>query len=111
MTPDKGDAYPDLGAYKGVQFKVKTMANGDIRQIGDTFMRYGYALNQVWNVKESGLCPMSHFCYWKAEDIWVDDRQSSNNAVQSLITNMFLRGVTIWKNPEEVGRVDIHDNK
>ena len=111
MTPDKGDAYPDLGAYKGVQFKVKTMANGDIRQIGDTFLRYGYALNQVWDVEESGLCPMSHFCYWKAEDIWVDDRQSSNNAVQSLITNMFLRGVTIWKNPEEVGRVDIHDNK
>lgn len=111
MTPDKGDAYPDLGAYKGVQFKVKTMANGDIRQIGDTFLRYGYALNQVWDVEESGLCPMSHFCYWKAEDIWVDDRQSSNNAVQSLITNMFLRGVTIWKNPEEVGRIDIHDNK
>lgn len=111
LTPDKGNAYAYLGMYNGVQFKVRTMPDGDIRQIGDTFLRYGYALNQMWNVAESGLCPMSHFCYWKAEDIWVDDRQSSNNAVQGLIINMFLRGVTVWKNPDEIGRIDIHDNK
>lgn len=111
LTPDKGNAYAYLGMYNGVQFKVRTMPDGDIRQIGDTFLRYGYALNQMWDVAESGLCPMSHFCYWKAEDIWVDDRQSSNNAVQGLIINMFLRGVTVWKNPDEIGRIDIHDNK
>lgn len=111
ITPDRGDAYADLGMYKGVQFKIKTMADGDMHQIGDTFMRYGYALNQMWNVDESGLCPMSHFCYWKAEDIWVDDRLSSNNSVQGLIVNMFRRGVTIWKNPDEVGRVSIYANK
>ncbi len=111
LTPDKGNAYAYLGMYNGVQFKVRTMPDGDIRQIGDTFLRYGYALNQMWDVAESGLCPMSHFCYWKAEDIWVDDRQSSNNAVQGLIINMFLRGVTVWKNPDEIGRIDIHVNK
>lgn len=111
LTPDKGNAYSYLGMYNGVQFKVRTMPDGDIRQIGDTFLRYGYALNQMWDVAESGLCPMSHFCYWKAEDIWVDDRQSSNNAVQGLIINMFLRGVTVWKNPDEIGRIDIHANK
>jgi len=111
LTPDKGNAYAYLGMYNGVQFKVRTMPDGDIRQIGDTFLRYGYALNQMWNVAESGLCPMSHFCYWKAEDIWVDDRQSSNNSVQGLIINMFLRGVTVWKNPDEIGRIDIHVNK
>lgn len=111
LTPDKGNAYAYLGMYNGVQFKVRTMPDGDIRQIGDTFLRYGYALNQMWDVAESGLCPMSHFCYWKAEDIWVDDRQSSNNSVQGLIINMFLRGVTVWKNPDEIGRIDIHANK
>lgn len=111
VTPEKGNAIPDLAMTRGVQFKVKTIADGDMRQIGDTFLRYGYALNQQWNVKESGLCPMSHFCYWKAEDIWVDDRMSSNNYVQDIIVSMFMRGVTIWKNPDEVGKVDIHANK
>ena len=111
LTQDRGDAYPDLGMYKGVQFKIKTMPDGDMRQIGDTFMRYGYALNQMWDINTSGLCPMPHFCYWKAEDIWVDDRLSSNNSVQEIIVNIFKRGVTIWNNPDEVGRVSIYANK
>ena len=111
ITPENGNYLSSYAGTNGVQFKVKTMPNGDIRQIGDTFMRYGYALNQVWDVSESGLCPMPHFCYWKAGDIWVDDRGSSNNMVQETMINIFLRGVTIWKNPNEIGKVAIYDNK
>ena len=111
LTPEMGDMTPDVTMRKGVQIRIKTLPNGDIRQIGDIFMRYGYALNQIWNVNESGLCPMNHFCYWKAEDIWVDDRKSSNNRVQQIIINMFMKGVTIWKNPDEIGRISIYENK
>lgn len=111
VTPSDGNYLPYYEGNNGVQFKIKTMANGDVRQIGDTFMRYGYALNQVWNIDESGLCPMSHFCYWKAGDIWVDDRESSNNLVQETMINIFMRGVTVWKNPDEIGKVSIYDNK
>lgn len=111
ITPENGNYLSSYMGNNGVQFKIKTMPNGDIRQIGDTFMRYGYALNQVWNIDESGLCPMSHFCYWKAGDIWVDDRDSSNNMVQETMINIFLRGVTVWKNPDEIGKVSIYANK
>lgn len=111
VTPSDGNYLPYYEGNNGVQFKIKTMANGDVRQIGDTFMRYGYALNQVWNIDESGLCPMSHFCYWKASDIWVDDRKSSNNLVQETMVNIFMRGVTVWKKPNEIGKVSIYDNK
>ena len=111
LTPESGNYQPWYQGNNGVQFKVKTMPNGDVRQIGDTFMRYGYALNQVWNVEESGLCPMPHFCYWKADDIWVDDRASSNNKVQEAMIQIFTRGVTIWKHPDEIGKVNIYDNK
>ena len=86
------------------------MPNAEVRQVGDWFARYGYALEQSWDVNESGLCPMKHFCYWKCRDIWIDDRKSSNNAAIVLMSTMFVRGVTIWKNPEEVGRVSIYDN-
>lgn len=111
ITPESGNYLPHYAGNNGVQLKVKTMPNGDIRQVGDTFLRYGYALNQVWNVEESGLCPMPHFCYWRAADIWVDDRASSNNVVQEIMTAIFTKGVTVWKNPTEIGKVSIYDNK
>ena len=105
-----GKPTPDYMENRGVQIKVKTQSDSAIRQTGDTFARYGYALNQVWDVKESGLKLMRHFTYWKASDIWVDDRQSSNNIVQAFITKMFLQGVTVWNNPNEIGRVSIYAN-
>ena len=111
VTPENGNYLSYYAGNNGVQFKIKTMSNGDIRQIGDTFMRYGYALNQIWDIEKSGLCPMPHFCYWKAGDIWVDDRKSSNNLVQETMINIFMRGVTVWNNPDEIGKVSIYDNK
>lgn len=111
VTPENGNYLSHYVGNNGVQFKVKTMPNGDVRQVGDTFMRYGYALNQVWNIDESGLCPMPHFCYWKAGDIWVDDRASSNNLIQETMISIFMKGVTIWNNPDEIGKVSIYANK
>lgn len=105
-----GNAGPDYMRNRGIQLKVKTQSDSAIRQTGDTFARYGYMLNQIWNVRESGLTLMQHFTYWKASDIWVDDRQSSNNTVQNFITRIFLNGVTVWSNPNEIGRVNIYDN-
>lgn len=105
-----GNPTADYMCTRGVQIKVRTMPNAEVRQVGDWFARYGYALEQSWDVNESGLCPMKHFCYWKCRDIWIDDRKSSNNAAIVLMSTMFERGVTIWKNPEEVGRVSIYDN-
>lgn len=105
-----GNPTADYMRTRGVQIKVRTMPNAEVRQVGDWFARYGYALEQVWDVNESGLCPMEHFCYWKCRDIWIDDMKSSNNAAITLMSAMFERGVTVWKNPEEVGRVSIYDN-
>jgi hypothetical protein len=105
-----GDPTSDYMRTSGVQIKVRTMPDAEVRQVGDWFARYGYALEQVWDISESGLCPMNHFCYWKCRDAWVDDRKSSNNAVQQLFVTMLNRGVTVWKNPDEVGRVSIYDN-
>jgi hypothetical protein len=105
-----GDPTADYMRTRGVQVKVRTMQNAEVRQVGDWFARFGYALNQVWDVAESGLCPMRHFCYWKAHDVWVDDRSASNADAQSLVKTILTRGVTVWHNPDEIGRVSIYDN-
>lgn len=110
LCKSSGNPAPDYMETRGIQLKVRTQSDSAIRQAGDMFARYGYALNQNWDVKSSGLKLMRHFTYWKCDDIWVDDRQSSNNVVQSFITKMFLNGVTVWNNPNEIGRVSIYDN-
>lgn len=111
LTKSDGNYLPYYMGNNGVQMKIKTMPNGDVRQIGDMFLRYGYALNQMWDIEKSGLCPMPHFCFWRASDIWVDDRKSSNNSIQDIIINIFKAGVTVWRNPDEIGKVSIYDNE
>lgn len=110
LTKSDGNYLPYYMGNNGVQMRIKTMPNGDVRQIGDMFLRYGYALNQMWDIEKSGLCPMPHFCFWRASDIWVDDRKSSNNSIQDIIINIFKSGVTVWKNPNEIGKVSIYAN-
>lgn len=105
-----GNFAPDYHMTTGIQVKVKTMPNAEVRQIGDWFARFGYALEQVWDLNDSGLCPMKHFCYWKCRDAWVDDLKASNNTAVDMITSILIRGVTVWKNPDEVGRVSVYDN-
>ena len=107
-TSGKPDA--DYFRTRGVQVKVRTESESAIAQAADHFARYGYALNRMWNVSDSGFCPMRKFCYWKASDIWVDDRLSSTGDASKAIQRMFLEGVTLWKNPEEIGRVSVYDN-
>lgn len=105
-----GSMAPDYYETRGIQMKIRTESDGAIRQAGDMFARYGYALNQVWNVAASGLTLMEHFTYWKCSDIWVDDRQSSNNAVNRAIESMFINGVTVWSDPDDIGRVSVYAN-
>lgn len=104
------DPDADYMRTRGIQIKVKTQSDSAIRQAGDFFVRYGYAYNQIWDAHSSGLKLMNHFTYWKAEEIWVDDMQSSNNSVQDFIQKMFLNGVTVWNSPTEIGRVDVYTN-
>ena len=110
VCPYGGNPQPDYMRTRGVQIKVKTQSDSAIRQTGDAFARFGYALNQVWNVMESGLLLMRNFTYWKAAEIWIDPRGASNNAVANVIHNIFLNGVTVWSDPTKIGKTNVYDN-
>ena len=106
-----GAPMADYFMTRGVQVKVRTESDSAIAQAGDHFARYGYAFERMWDVAESGLCPMPKFCYWKASDVWVDDRLTSTSDASRAIRRMFLDGVTLWRNPDEIGRVSVYDNR
>jgi hypothetical protein len=105
-----GEFAPDYNESKGIQVRVRTQSESAIAQAGDTFARYGYALNQAWNVEESGLKLMRNFTFWKADDIWIDDIGASNNKVIRDLTNIFSSGVTVWNDADKIGKVSVYDN-
>lgn len=107
---NNGDPTLDAFERRGLQVKIRTQSNGNIAQAGDLMLRYGYALNQVWNVSQSGLTLMKYFTYWKADDIWINEGEGVNQSAQSDIQQAFNKGVTVWSNPNLIGKVSIYDN-
>jgi hypothetical protein len=104
-----GDPTLDARQRRGVSMRVKTQRKSDIAQTAAQFARYGYNLNQIWDMR-SGLNLMKHFTYWKAADAWVNDDKGTPNAVQLSIQAILLQGVTVWNDPDIIGRVGIYDN-
>ena len=74
------------------------------------FARYGYALEQSWDVHSTGFKLMKNFTYWKAQDVWVDVRGSGRSDVADAISAILRNGTTVWSNPEMIGKVSIYDN-
>ena len=110
LTSYNGSATADYMQTRGVQIKIRTMNESELNQTGDFFARYGYSLNQNWDIENTGFNLMRNFTYWKATDVWIDDRRSANNTIQLSIVKILIDGVTVWSNPEKIGKVSIYDN-
>ncbi len=108
LCDDSGNYAPDFNQTRGLQLKVRTQSRNAIACAGDEFTRYGYQLNQIWQV--DGLCLMNHFTYWKAKDCWVFDKCETSDLAQGVISDIFTKGVTVWSDPNEIGRVNPYDN-
>lgn len=108
LTPASGDAGADFFATRGIQVKARRQSRHAIAAAASAFARYGYALNMYWEPET--LTPMKHFSYWKCSDAWVYDKDGSNDSAQRAIAGILNRGVTVWSNPDEIGKVSIYDN-
>lgn len=105
-----GDSTMLSEGLQGVQINVRTQPESAIAQTAAMFARYGYSLNQIWDVGKSGLSMMKNFTYWKASDIWIDVRNSGRSDIADALSRMFYNGITVWSNPEKIGKVAIYDN-
>nr|DAU86376.1 MAG TPA: Major tail protein [Bacteriophage sp.] len=88
---------------------IVTQPKGAIAQAGDAMLRYGYALNQQWHVESFAIMPK--FTYWKASEAWVYPTKGAPEAARERIKALLENGVTVWTNPDEVGKVTIYDNR
>ena len=103
-----GDPIPDEFAWRGLQVRVVTQTEGAIAQAGDAMLRYGYALNQMWAY--NGFCVMPKFSFWKCSDLWLCGDNGVIEGAQEKIKNILKHGVTVWSDPEAIGRTSIYAN-
>lgn len=88
--------------------QVVKQPKGAIACAGDAFLRYGYMLHQQWQIEK--LQVMRHFTYWKLEEVWCSGAADVLEGAQQAIKDIMTAGVTVWSNPDEIGKVGIHDN-
>ena len=103
-----GDPTADLFAYRGAQIRVKTQSESAIRQAGDQMLRYGYKYEGAWTPNTLNI--MKHFTYWEASELWMDSDSSILDSGKQHIRSLFTNGVTVWRKPEDIGRVGLYDN-
>lgn len=103
-----GDPLPDLWGQRGVEIRVKTQPLGAIASAGSEMLRYGYQLGQAWHF--TGWSVMKHFSYWKASDLWLTPKSSFAELGKAAIRGIIESGVTVWRNPAEIGTVSVTEN-
>lgn len=103
-----GDATADLFTYRGLQIRVKTQPESAIRQAGDQMLRYGYAYNGAWTPESLNV--MKHYTYWESSELWLDTDTHILDSGKRHIRDLFQNGVTVWRDPADIGRIGIYDN-
>ena len=102
-----GDNFRQAACLDTMTVKVVTEDNGAIAAAGDWMLRYGIASDKLYN--HPVLTPCKHYTYWHAADIWTVCPYAQNEQLQT-IRSIFQNGVTIWKQPDEIGGDFIHEN-
>ena len=87
---------------------VITQDDYTIKRCGDDFLRYGYSLDAQIEF-DGNWCVMPKFTYWRLSDFWVKGLQVPDLYVDKIRFFLF-GGVTVWKNPEDIGNTSIYEN-
>lgn len=90
--------------------KVKMVQGGAMRAIGDFWLRYGYAVNRFVDLATVPLSVMESFTYWQFKEVYVTSAYCPEYFKQT-IRGILEKGVTVWTNPDKMGRIDYADNE
>lgn len=104
-----GDVWRRVNDLNEVSVRVKMVDPGVLSRIGEYWLNYGYAFNNWGNVPD-GLHVMSHFTYWKLQQTYLKSAPMPESYRQA-IRGIFESGVTVWRNPDDIGNIDPVINK
>lgn len=87
---------------------VRTQNLGAISQAGDMFLRYGYTVSRSVDFETFNVMPK--FSFWQCSDLWLRSTFVPD-AYMDQIRMLLFGGVTVWRNPEDIGNISIYDNR
>lgn len=93
---------------QGLFAQIRTQSKAAISAAGDEFARYGYAYNKQWHFNGDWNIGR-YFTYWKLRDFWVSNLNVPDMYMDRLRFFLF-GGVTIWRKPEYIGKINPYDN-
>lgn len=103
-----GEAF-NLAQYKwGYDIKLKMIQGAARRIIGEFWLRYGYAVSRFTRMPADFMV-MEKFTFWKLKETYIT-ASACPEAYKQAIRGIFENGVTVWRNPEDIGNIDIADN-
>ena len=91
----------------GLFVNVVTESDYAIQRAGDEFLRYGYYLDKQWSFDGNWLIGR-YFTFWKLRDYWSSNQIPDRFSDQ--LRFLLFGGVTVWRRPEDIGKVSIYDN-
>lgn len=91
----------------GIHVNVVRVSDEDIHSAGDKFLRFGYNLNQwedftTWNI-------MPKFTFWKLGDFLMEIT-GIPDFIMDKLRLMLMGGITVWRNPDDIGNTSIYEN-
>lgn len=86
---------------------VVTQSPGAIAQAGDMFLRYGYRVSRCVNFEDFNVMPK--FSFWQCSDLWLKS-STVPDAYMDQIRMLLFGGVTVWRDPADIGHTSIYEN-
>lgn len=103
-----GDGFNLSNGMMIVQIRYKTITTQMQEIVGNYFLKYGYAIRQ-YLVPPKDFMAMEKYTYWKLLDTSIIC-STADEGVKNAIRGIFEKGVTVWRNPSDIGRTYGADN-
>lgn len=101
----QGNATYEADKRNALQVRVRTQSDSALYQAGSYFSRYGYAWAGMVDLSNiDDLIQMPNFTYWKASEVWINGDMIIESA-RDYIESVLMAGTTVWRNPDEIGKV------
>lgn len=104
-----GDAFNIIHNLFGYSLRWKMPPLSVLRQIGNHWLSYGYAVQQYVTPPANLRC-MSKFTYWKMLNVRIISGNMPEGFKQTL-RGILQNGVTVWADPDDIGVTALNDNE
>lgn len=104
-----GDPTPDVTGMRGVRVYYKTGTKGQVRRVATEFARYGYKWDTYINGSDWQI--MSDYTYWRMAQADLTGPEQVSQRVMDEAKGKMEAGLTVWADPDNIGKVNIYDNR